>query len=82
MHARRESDYPIIVSSTKNSTIVKTKEVDYQQMSTEAIEDMLTDYRNELAGVEQRREWLSGEIGELQTILDDRAQEACETEEE
>ena len=61
---------------------MKTKEVDYQQMSTEAIEDMLTDYRNELAGVEQRREWLSGEIGELQTILDDRAQEACETEEE
>lgn len=61
-------------------TIVKTREVDYQQMSTEAIEDMLTGYRNELAGVDRRREWLTNECEELQAILDDRAQEASETE--
>ena len=60
---------------------MKTKEVsDYKQMSSEAIENLLTDYKNELAATEARQEWLSGEIEELQAILDDRAQDAVDSE--
>lgn len=63
-----------------NRKTVKTKEVDYKAMSSEAIEDMLTDYRNELNGIEARKEKLSAEIEELQTILDDRASDEPEEE--
>lgn len=49
-------------------------------MSTEAIEDMLTDYRNELATIEARKEWLSGEIDELQAMLDERASDEPDEE--
>ncbi len=60
---------------------VKTKEVsDYKQMSSEAIENLLTDYQNELAGIEARQEWLSGEIEELQGVLDDRVQDSVDNE--
>lgn len=63
-----------------NENKVKTREVDYKDMSTEAIEDMLTDYRNELATIEARKEWLSGEIDELQALLDERASDEPEDE--
>lgn len=59
---------------------MKTREVDYKDMSTEAIEDMLTDYRNELATIEARKEWLSGEIDELQAMLDERASDEPDEE--
>lgn len=59
---------------------MKTREVDYKDMSTEAIEDMLTDYRNELATIEARKEWLSGEIDEQQTMLDERASDEPDDE--
>ena len=61
---------------------MKTKEVDYRDMASSAILDMLTDYRNELATIEARKEWLSAEIDELQAILDERGQEECERDEE
>ena len=51
-------------------------------MSTEAIEDMLTDYQNELATIEARKEQLSGEIEELQAMLDERASEEPNDEDE
>lgn len=57
---------------------MKTREVDYKQMSSEAIEDTLTDYRNELKRLDERKEWLSGEIDELQAILDERADDEYE----
>ena len=49
------------------------KEVtDYKQLSNSEIEDLLTDYQNELATIEARQEWLTNETKELQAILDER----------
>ena len=47
-------------------------------MESGAIEDVLTDYRNELKCLDERKEWLSGEIDELQAILDERADDEYE----
>lgn len=50
-------------------------------MSSEAIEDMLNDYRNELNGIEARKEQLSADIEELQAILDERASDEQDEDE-
>jgi len=66
----------------KNFTIVKTKEVSYEQMATEDLEQLLTDYQNEKRSHEARVEWLTSECEELQAIIDERSQDECETEDE
>ena len=62
----------------KNFTIVKTKEVSYEQMATEDLEQLLTDYQNEKRSHEERVEWLTSECEELQSIIDERAQDEAE----
>ena len=65
-----------------NENKVKTREVDYSQMPSEAIAQQLTDYQNELNSIEARKEWLSNEIEELQAILDERASDEPTDEDE
>ncbi len=65
-----------------NENKVKTREVDYKQMKSEAIEDMQNDFRNELAAIENRKEWLLDQIEEMEDILNERSQEECETSED
>ena len=63
--------------------IVKTREVtDYREMQTSQLEDLLYDYQNRMRTEtdEDEREWLAGQAGEIQAILDDRSQEECDTE--
>ena len=61
----------------QNFTIVeKTKAVDYEQMPTEELEQMLCDYQNEKRTHETRIEWLTNECEELQAIIDSRADDA------
>jgi hypothetical protein len=61
----------------QNFTIVKkTKAVDYEQMPTEELEQMLCDYQNEKRTHEARIEWLTNECDELQAIIDGRVDDA------
>ena len=60
---------------------MKTKEVTYEQMATEELEQLLCDYENEKRTHETRIEWLTDEIKELQSIIDRRADDANENEE-
>ena len=61
---------------------MKTKEVSYEQMATEDLEQLLTDYQNEKRSHEAHVEWLTSECEELQAIIDERSQDECETEDE
>jgi hypothetical protein len=42
-------------------------------MTTEDLEQLLTDYQNEKTRLEERVEWLTNECEELQAIIDERA---------
>lgn len=57
---------------------MKTKEVNYGQMATEDLEQLLCDYQNEKTRLEERVEWLTNECEELQAIIDERADDANE----
>lgn len=59
-----------------------TKEVSYEQMATEDLEQLLTDYQNEKRTHEERVEWLTRECEELQSIIDERTQDEYENEAE
>lgn len=57
---------------------MKTREVtDYRAMQTSQLEDLLYDYENmvRIETDEEEREWLTGQIEEVQTILDERSEE-------
>lgn len=47
-------------------------------MATEDLEQLLTDYQNEKRSLEERAEWLTSECEELQSIIDERAQDEAE----
>lgn len=49
-----------------------SREVTYEQMSTEELEQMLCDYQNEKRANEERNEWLTRECEEMQSIIDER----------
>lgn len=49
-------------------------------MSTSELEDLLTDYQNEKSECEARVELLTGEIDELQAIVDERNSETEDEE--
>ena len=59
---------------------MKAKLTDYQQMSTPELEDLLTDYQNEKIACEARMGRLTGEIEELQAIVDERNSETDDDE--
>lgn len=61
---------------------MKTKAVDYQQMTTPELEELILDYQNEKRAAEERIEWLSNECEELRAIIDDRERESDDDDEE
>lgn len=54
------------------------KEVNYEQMATEELEQLLCDYQNDKRANEERIEWLTRECEELQSIIDERQRDAEE----
>jgi hypothetical protein len=52
--------------------IIVAKEVNYEQMATEELEQLLCDYQNDKRANEERIEWLTRECEELQSIIDER----------
>jgi len=60
---------------------VKTREVtDYREMQTSQLEDLLYDYQNRMCTEtdEDEREWLTEQLGEVQSILDERSEDESE----
>ena len=60
---------------------MKTKAVDYQQMSADDLEDLRLEYQNEKTRLESRIEWLSRECETLQQLIDERVQDEANEEE-
>lgn len=60
---------------------MKTKAVDYQQMSAADLEELRLDYQNEKTRLEERIEWLTNECEILQTFIDERVEEEAYEEE-
>ena len=54
---------------------IVAKEVTYEQMSTEDLEQLQHDYENEKRSNEARNEWLTNECATLQSLLDERARD-------
>lgn len=54
---------------------MKTKAVDYKDMATPELEQLLLDYQNEKLTHEERVEWLTQECDELQELIDERNEE-------
>ena len=75
-------DQRVILSSfIKTENIVKTREVtDYREMQTSQLEDLLYDYQNRMCTEtdEDEREWLTEQLGEVQSILDERSEDESE----
>lgn len=61
---------------------MKTKAVDYQQLTTPELEELILDYQNEKSAAEERIEWLSSECAELRAIIDERERESDDEDEE
>ena len=61
-----------------NFTIVKTKAVDYKDMATPELEQLLLDYQNEKHAHEERVEWLTQECEEIQELIDERNEDEAE----
>lgn len=58
-----------------NFTIVETKAVDYKDMATPELEQLLADYQSEKHAHEERVEWLTQECEEIQELIDERNEE-------
>ena len=60
---------------------MKTKAVDYQQMSADDLEELRLEYQYEKTRLESRIEWLSRECETLQQLIDERVQDEANEEE-
>lgn len=57
---------------------METKAVDYKDMATPELEQLLADYQSEKHAHEERVEWLTQECEEIQELIDERNEDEAE----